>query len=293
MKVLKNFTDGIVFLLALFILIYTVTLYVKFKPDEEKIQEGESKVVLFLEDSQTNKNCLRLFFVLFVSGIAGFLFRRKPEFSSLFAVFTLCFILMMFDFNMIPKRPMVIISFVAAHTAGTLAYCADHDKIHGSSSCPNSGLIGGVGALVLSLNAISFQLSAIKSASSIEFLEENSVSFPENLRFYPQLAELIKKKLLVDGRFEAEEAVMRFSSELRFETIKSHFLETVDENQYSIYLRLVILIFAALILCFALRKKSPWLAAVISFIPFLFCALELTRDGLSTLPLPIMICTLY
>ncbi len=292
MRVLKNFTDGIAILLAVFILLYTVTLYVKFKPDEKEIESGESKAVLFLEESQTNKDCLRLIFVLTISGLAGFLFRRRPEFSAAFAVFTLCFILIMFDYNMIPKRPMVIISLTAAHTFGSLAYCIDFDKKTGGFSCPNTGILCGAGAMTLAVTALGYQHSALKSADSIKILKENGVSFPENIKFVPQLAELIKRKFLSDGEFEAEDVAYDFSSELKFETVKSHFLDTVTEEQFTIYLRLIILLFAAVVICFAFRNRNRWLAAIASSIPLIYCIFQMSFDRLSAMPLPIIVCTL-
>ena len=51
MKTLRGFCAGIAILLAVLMVVYLVTLYVKFKPDEQKKENGKGKPVQFIPDS--------------------------------------------------------------------------------------------------------------------------------------------------------------------------------------------------------------------------------------------------
>jgi hypothetical protein len=293
MKTLKNFTDGLAILLAVLILIYMLTLYAKFKPDEKKVEAGESKIVLFIESAQTNRDCLRMVFVLLVSAAAGFLLRRRPETGIVFSCFALCFVLLLFANHQIPKRPMVVVSLTLCHAAGALVYAADSDRKTGGASCPNGGLLCGAGMLTLSGVVLHYQTLARRTADILASLSDNGVSLPDNVRFIPGLADLIRRRYESEGRLAAEDLAIDFSSGLRYGTMKTRFLESVDAEQFSVYLKLSILIFAAAVLCFALRRKSRLLCALISAVPVCFCAVELQKDRLSSMALPLIVLALW
>lgn len=292
MKLLKDFTDGLAILLAVLLLIYCCTLYVKYKPDETKLEEGKTKIGLFIETSQSNRDMLQLTFFLLLSAAAGICLRKRPEFGIVFACIALSYVLLLREGKSIPKYPNVVVILAVCHAAGAIVYAAADDRTTGKLSCARGGILTAAGALVFSTVSNVYQAIFLKSAEDAAVLKEAHLEIPAKFRQIPELVRLARLEFEDGNTSSATDIVFELGRDVKATGLKLSFLNSIDEEQFSSYLRLSVLLFASVILCIALCRRFRLISAAVAALPFVYSAVQLQRDMLSALSLPILVFTL-
>ena len=291
MKILKNFTDAIAIVLAILIMIYCLSLYVKYKPDEEKLEE-KTKISLFLAQSNANKDLVRMAFALVLSAMTGILLRKKPEFCIISSAAVLAYILELKENGSLTKHPNVIIILTFCHLAGAVIYAAAHDRKNGTLSCACGGICSSALALCVSTYSNVYQSILGKTAEAAAYLEEAGLQIPAKYRLVPDLVELVKRHCELDGLEDATQLLYLAGKDVQFDYMKTYFIKNLDSGQFSVYLRLSILIFASVVLCTALCRKYGFISAVTASVPFIYSFVMLQSDRLSSLAMPILVFTL-
>ncbi len=290
MKFLRAFTAGIAILLAVLILIYLVTLYVKYKPDEKKLEKGESKPVQFIKSAQHNKDYLRLAFFLFLSAAAAAVFKRQPEIGLVASVLLLAFDAQLIANSQLTKRPMAITILILAHLIAAFALCAESSARLRRRPCRVAGfcLFGLSGAAAAW--TVRYQRIFETSAKIEESFPESTFTISPQVRAYPDLVSIILRKFQNYGEDEARSLLSDFNSDIEIGQMRLKLLNTIDPEQQKAYIRLLLLLFGAAVLIFALRRFGK-LCALLSSLPAISVAFNILFDKTSTLTLPLLVMT--
>jgi len=289
MKTAKTITDAIAIMLAIFIFIYVFCAYLKFNPTEKALEET-SKLDLFIKDNETNNELFHLSELLFVSGLLGFAFRKKPEITVLTSLLSFSFALTLYNLKMITKHPMVITILCLSHLIGAIVYCGYLDRgpdknMHSSRAstlCSIAGLTTGTYVLI-KLNVLRSFSEAIKSFSEAGLKLSNKVLFNK------KLLELIKMRFDNYGSEEAADLAADFNLDIEMSSLKLKMLNNFKEEQFKYYLSALIIIFAAMVLYFYVsRTRFRFIGIVLALIPAVYVIINVHTANLSALPLPLM-----
>ena len=289
MKYLKGFAAGLLILLAVLIMIYLIPTYTKFKPDEELL-ETESKLSQFIEKSHFNRDYIRIAFMLSISALAGIVFKKWPAVSVWLTSLTLAFVLQLYDYGLLTKRPMVIMLFVICALGGFIALCAAYDRKRGTRSLLTAVVLTSSSALIISAICNIFEYREYSVRLMIKELDEGSLTVLPKVKAVPEFVRMIYMSFKNRGLDAARDMNYLIQRQTAPEVMKNHFLTSLSEDDFPLcaILSLVILIFTAAA-AILLIKKLPSAAASASAVPVVFSFVLLQKDRLNTLPLPILI----
>ena len=291
MKPAKSFTDGLAILLAVLLLIYLLTCYIKYNPGEEALLE-ESKLTLFFESSVHYRQHLYLTLMLSMSVAVGMILRKRPGFCLLFSCAPLCYALTMYASKDLTVHPMIIILGCLAHTAGSIFFAAAEDRRLGKNFLSNGGLLCTLSALALSTACTVRQSAAASVASIVKEMETAGINLPSKIHSNTDVIRRIYDLYIRRGTSYASGMAGDYSREFEAEGIKLYYLGSIKGEQLSVYIRLSLILFGLAVLWFFLRRRHRGLAALIAFIPPVYLFINLLFDRVSAMPLMLMALTL-
>ena len=290
MKNLRAFTAALALVLAILIAIYAVTLYVKFKPDESKKENGQGKLVQFIKSSQTNRDCLRMIFFLMLSASAAVIFRRRPGVPLVFATLTLAFDAQLVANGQFNKHPMAVMILITVHVLSAFALCAAYGRETGGRNARNAGICLSVCAAATSAVTIFAQKRMAQSDMITSVLPEGGFTISPQLKLYPDLVSAVVRKFENYGEDAARDLAGDFASDIEAGAMRLKFLNSIEAGETAAYTRLILALFACAVLAFALWRL-PKLASAVSALPFLSVAYCVLFEKMSTLTLPLMVMT--
>ena len=304
MKTAKNFTTGVALLLCILVCIYVLTLYLKFKPNEEPeiledgtVEEVPGKLEQFLDSEINAKEHLVLAFLLAFSSAAGYALGKVPSIGMFTSAVTLAYALTMFRYDGLPKFPMTVISLCFVHAAGAVFYAATSERgrkhsFLGMNSAASGAILCQSAALgmVIYIYPILERVSSL--ASKVQTLSENSINV--NVRFVamPRVLDFIWRAYENGGQSQARIALTHFTKQYETEGIQKLFEQTYVGGEIPVYVKLGILLFAAIILSLVFRKK-PIVGVVLSALPTLYIFGNMMYDKISTATLILLSLTLF
>ena len=213
MKTVKNCTAGIAVLLCVLICIYTLTLYLKFTPEEPEIledgteEEVPGKLEQFLEKNVNAKEHLNLAMLLMISALVGFLLEKLPALGMLSSSVALSYALTMMRFSALPKFPRTVVVLCIAHTAGAVFYAATSERGKRSKLGINSAATG---ALLCNTAAIGISLYLYRALASfgsaeekLEEMKEAGLVISEKFAAIPDVIDMIYRTFQVRGTAQA------------------------------------------------------------------------------------------
>lgn len=284
MKKAKSFTDGMAIFLAILIMIYLLTGYVKYNPGTQDSEDDEPTRFL---DSGTNRQYLNIALMLAFSAATGIILRRKPGLAVLTSALTLGYVLTILDNNLLNKYPMVVTLFCLCHAAGTFVYAASEDRRTGSYSCLGGGLLCAGGCFILTSHTAILQNTAASVAGYVETLSAEGLAVPVRLQPVRGVVDMIYVRYLSGGISSAQNMSNIFSNRYSMEGIKLFYHNSIDGEQYTVYLRLSLLLLSAAVLAPVLRRRRlP--AMLVTLLPVIYAFVQLQRDCLSTMPLLVL-----
>ncbi len=290
MKNLRAFTAALALLLAVLIAIYAVTLYVKFKPDETKKENGQGKALQFIRATQTNRDCVRMIFFLLLSAAAAVVFRRRPGIPLVFATLTLAFDAQLVANGQFTKHPMAVMILVVAQVLSAFALCAAYGRETGGRNARNAGICLSVCAASVSAITIFAQKRMAQSDMLTSVLPDGGFTISPQLKLYPDLVSAVVRKFENYGEDAARDLAGDFSGSIEAGAMRLKFLNSIETGETAAYTRLILALFACAVLAFALGKL-PKLATAISALPFVSVAYCVLFEKMSTLTLPLMVMT--
>lgn len=289
MKLAKIFTEGLAVMLAVFILIFVLTNYVKYSPKEEKLEES-SKLELYLEEkAESDVLYLWLAALLFLAVGAGIALRRMPAVGAFLSVLPTGYALTLLSWKHLPTRPMTVVLLCFAYTAGSVVYAAAEERRLKRNVCANAGILCALGGLAVTGVSAFFQGRAATVADLVEEMSEASLSISKKLGAFPTLVRMIWARFACGEQSSASKMASNFEKSLNTKGTRLYFFMNIDAEQFRIYLRLALLFFALAVLWFVFRGKLRPLAAVLSALPLIYAYHHLMRDNLSAMPLVILL----
>lgn len=301
MKTVKNITSGIAVMLCIFICIYVLTLYLKFKPDEpEMLEDGTmeelpGKLEQFLDANINTKEHLDLIFLLAISAAAGFLLEKLPSFGMLTSACALVYALTMYRFDALPKFPNSIILLCMVHTAGAVFYAATSERGRHSFLGMESAAAGGLLCNAAALGVTGYVCSILKSfsgaAEKLELLADEGIVISTKLASIPDVIDMVWRVFERRGAYEARSFLNSVSKQYEAEGIIEDMQMTYVPEELSVYLRLGIILFGIMILALVFRRRA-WVGALLSLIPPVYIFGNLMLDKLSTASLVLLTLTL-
>lgn len=302
MRSVKNFTAGVALLLCVFICIYVLTLYLKFTPDEPEIledgtvEEIPGKLEQFLDSNVKVKEHLNLVFLLAFSAAVGFLLEKMPAFGMLTSACALAYALTMLRFDAFPKFPMSIISLCLVHAVGAVFFAATSERgkksFIGLHSSASGGFLCNLAALGLTAYICPILERIAESAEKIEILKENHLVIATKLAAIPNVVDMVYRTFENHGAEKAREALNEISRQYSAEGIVQDFEMTFVGEEFSVYLKLGILLFGILVLTLVFRRKA-WIGALLSAIPPIYVFGNMMFDKLSTATLILLTFTIF
>lgn len=303
MKTAKNFTAGVALLLCIFVCIYVLTLYLKFKPEEPEIlddgtvEEVPGKIEQFLDSDIKVKEHLALAFLLAFSSLAGFALGRVPAFGMFTSAITLAYALTMLRYDALPKFPMTVVSLCSVHAAGAVFYAATSEHGREKSFLKlNSAASGAMLCQAAALGVVAYICPILDRIASLgeklQTLSENSVNINVRLAAIPNVVDYIWRAFENGGQDKASDALTHFTRQYEVEGIRKLFEQTYVGEQLSVYVKLGILLFAAIILSLVFRRK-PIVGVCLSALPVLYVFGNMMHDKISTATLILLALTLF
>ena len=303
MKTAKNFTAGVALLLCIFVCIYVLTLYLKFKPEEPEIlddgtvEEVPGKIEQFLDSDINIKEHITLAFLLAFSAAAGFMLGKVPAFGMFTAAITLAYALTMLRYDALPKFPMTVISLCSVHAAGAVFYAATSERGREHSFLRiNSAATGAMLCQTAALGVVAYICPILDRVASlaekVSTLSEHSINVNVRLVALPNVLDFIWRAYENGGQEKARLALTHFTNQYEVEGIQKLFEQTYVGEEFSVYIKLGILLFAAIILSLAFRKR-PIVGACLSALPVLYVFGNMMYDKISTATLILLALTLF
>ena len=291
MKLLRAFTAGVALLLAVLIVIFLLTLYVKFKPDEKKIENGISKPVQFVKSSQLNRDLVRITFFLVLSAAAALIFKRQPQICLTISVLLLAYDAQLIVNGQLTKRPMAITVLILAHVISAFALCAGRKGDDGRRAARGAGFAILGCSFVSAAYVLRYQRLMLRSSMLTAVLPDNSFNIPPQLRAYPDLIEMIVRKFENYGEEAARDLSSDFTTAIETGQMKLKFLNSINTEEIKAYTRFLLLVFAAVVLCAGLKRFRTLsaLPAALPFVSVCYCAFF---EKMTTLSLPLIVMTL-
>lgn len=289
-------------MLCVFICIYLLTLYLKFTPDEPEIlddgtvEEIPGKLEQFLDSNINIEEHLDLVFLLAFSAAAGFLLEKMPAFGMFTSALALSYAFTMLRFDALPKFPMSIISLCLVHAVGAVFFAATSERgkksFIGMSSAASGGFLCNLTALALTAYICPILQRLAEAAEKIEILKENHLVVGTKLAAIPNVVDIIYRTFENHGAEKARQALNQISRQYSAEGITADFEMTFVGEEFSVYLKLGILLFGILILSLVFRRKA-WVGALLSAIPPIYIFGSMMYDKLSTATLILLTLTIF
>ncbi len=303
MKTVKNFTSGIAVMLCVFICIYVLTLYLKFTPEEpEMLEDGTmeelpGKLEQFLDSNINTEEHINLVFLLAISAAAGFVLEKVPAFGMFTSACALAYAMTMYRFEALPKFPNSIVILCIAHAAGALFYAATSERgrkhsFLGMSSAASGGIICNLAALGITAYICPILSRFSEVTEKVELLEEEGIMISTKLASIPDVVDMIWRVFERHGSYEARSMLNEISKQYTTKGIAEKMQMTYVGEEFSVYLKLGILLFGIIILALAFRRRA-WVGALISAIPPIYIFGNMMFDKISTSTLTLLILTLF
>ncbi len=303
MKTVKNFTSGIAVMLCVFICIYVLTLYLKFKPAEPEIledgtmEEVPGKLEQFLDANINTEEHINLIFLLAISAAAGFVLEKVPAFGMFTSACALSYALTMYRFKALPKFPNTIVILCIAHAAGALFYAATSERgrkhsFLGMGSAASGGVICNLAALGITAYICPILYRFSEVTEKVELLKEEGIIISTKLAAIPDVVDMIWRVFERHGSYEARSMLNEISKQYITEGIVEEMQMTYVGEEFSVYLKLGILLFGIIILALAFRRRA-WVGALISAIPPIYIFGNMMYDKISTSTLTLLTLTLF
>lgn len=300
MKTVKNCTAGIAVLLCVLICIYTLTLYLKFTPEEPEIledgteEEVPGKLEQFLEKNVNAKEHLNLAMLLMISALVGFLLEKLPALGMLSSSVALSYALTMMRFSALPKFPRTVVVLCIAHTAGAVFYAATSERGKRSKLGINSAATG---ALLCNTAAIGISLYLYRALASfgsaeekLEEMKEAGLVISEKFAAIPDVIDMIYRTFQVRGTAQARMLLSDLAKQYSDKGIIEDTHLTYVGEEYSLYLKLAILIFGVAVLTLVFHRRA-WVGACLCALPTLSIFASIMNDKLSTMTLTLLTLT--
>ncbi len=302
MRNVKNITAGVAILLCIFICIYLLTLYLKFTPDEPKLledgtyEEIDGKIKQFLDSNVNIKEHLNLVFLLAFSAAAGFLLEKMPAFGMVTSALALSYALTMLRFDALPKFPMSVITLCLVHAAGALFFAATSERgkksLLGLNSAASGGLICNVAAIGLCAYICPILERFADIEEKIAVLKENNLIISTRIASIPDVVDMIWRAFEMHGDVKAREALTSITRQYEGDGIAADFAGTYVAEEFSVYLKLAILIFGIVILSLVFRRRA-FVGALLSVIPPIYIFRNMMYDKISTATLILLTLTVF
>ncbi len=299
-KTVKNFTSGIAVLLCIFICIYVLTLYLKFKPEEPEIledgtmEELPGKLEQFLDANINTEEHLTLCFLLAISAAAGFILEKVPAFGMLTSAAALSYALTMMRFEALPKFPNTVVVLCLVHAAGALFYAATSERgkksFLGLNSAASGALLCNAAAVGISLYVYRILYVFNGVTEKVEALKEEGFVISTKLAAIPDVMDMIWRTYEIHGIQSARKLLNEISKQYTAEGIAEDINMTYVGEEYSVYLRLAIIIFGVLILTLVFRRRA-WIGACLCAIPPICVFANIMYDKMSTYTLTLLALT--
>ncbi|MBO5702258.1 MAG: hypothetical protein J6S71_07440 [Clostridia bacterium] len=300
MKTFKNFTSGIAVLLCIFICIYVLTLYLKFNPEEPEILEDGTvedipgKLEQFLDANINTEEHLTLCFLLAISAAAGFILEKVPAFGMLTSAAALSYALTMMRFEALPKFPKTVVVLCMVHAAGAIFYAATSERgkksFLGLNSAASGALLCNTVTIGISLYIYRILHAFNGVTEKLEALEEDGFIINTKLAAIPDVMDIIWHTYENHGIQRARRLLNELSKQYTAKGIEEDMQMTFVGEEYSVYLRLAIIVFGVLILTLVFRRRA-WVGACLCAIPPICVFSNIMYDKMSTYTLTILTLT--
>ncbi len=290
-------------MLCVFICIYVLTLYLKFTPDEpEMLEDGTmeevpGKLEQFLDANINTEEHINLVFLLAISAAAGFLLEKVPAFGMLTSACALSYAITMYRFEALPKFPNSVLVLCIAHAAGAIFYAATSERgrkhsFLGLESAASGGLLCNIAALGITAYICPILNKFAAVTEKIEILKEEGLIMSTKLAAIPDVVDMIWQVFERKGIPEARSLLNEISKQYEVEGIVEDIQMTYVGEEFSVYLKLGILLFGIIVLALAFRRRA-WVGAVLSVIPPIYVFGNMMFDKLSTSTLTLLTLTLF
>ena len=300
MKTVKNFTSGIAVLLCIFICIYVLTLYLKFNPEEPDIlpdgttEEIPGKIEQFLDSNINTEEHLTLCFLLAISAAAGFILEKVPAFGVLTSAAAFSYALTMMRFEALPKFPRTVVVLSFVHAAGALFYAATSERgkksFLGLNSAASGALLCQTAAIGVSLYVYRILYIFNGVTEKLEILKEEGLIIGTKIAAIPDVIDILWHVFEKYGVIEARRTLNEISKQYAAKGIAEDMQMTYVAEEYSVYLRLAIILFGVLILTLVFRRRA-WIGACLGAIPVLYVFGNVMYDKMSSYTLTLLTLT--
>lgn len=299
-KTVKNFTSGIAVLLCIFICIYVLTLYLKFNPEEPDIlpdgttEEVPGKIEQFLDSNINTEEHLTLCFLLAISAAAGFILEKVPAFGVLTSAAAFSYALTMMRFEALPKFPRTVVVLSFVHAAGALFYAATSERgkksFLGLNSAASGALLCQTAAIGVSLYVYRILYIFNGVTEKLEILKEEGLIIGTKIAAIPDVIDILWHVFEKYGVIEARRTLNEISKQYAAKGIAEDMQMTYVAEEYSVYLRLAIILFGVLILTLVFRRRA-WIGACLGAIPVLYVFGNVMYDKMSSYTLTLLTLT--
>lgn len=288
-------------MLCIFICIYLLTLYLKFTPKEPEIlddgtvEEIPGKIEQFLDSNVNIDEHLTLCFLLAVSAAAGFILEKVPAFGMLTSAAALSYALTMLRFNALPKFPKSVIALCIAHAVGAVFYAATCERgkksFLGLNSAASGGILCNLAALGVSAYIIPILHRFDQVTEKLELLKEEGIVIGTKIAVIPDVVEMIWRTFENHGESKARLLLNDIAKQHDIEGIAEDMNMTYIGEEFSVYLKLGILLFGIIILSLVFRRRA-WVGACLSAIPPIYIFGNMMYSKISTFTLSLLTFTL-
>lgn len=302
MRSVKNFTAGVAVLLCVFICIYLLTLYLKFTPDEPEVledgavEEVPGKLEQFLDSNVNIDEHINLVFLLAFSAAAGFLLEKAPAFGMFTSALALSYAFTMLRFDALPKFPMSIISLCLVHAVGAVFFAATSERgkksFVGMNSAASGGFFCNLAALGLTAYICPILARLAEAADKLEILKESNLVIASKIAAIPNVVDMVYRAFENQGAEKAREVLNGISRQYETDGIAEEFEMTFVGEEYSVYLKLGILLLGILVISLVFRRRA-WVGACLSAIPPIYVFGSMMFDQMSTATLILLTLTLF
>lgn len=302
MRNVKNITAGVAILLCIFVCIYVLTLYLKFTPEEPEMlddgtyEEIDGKIKQFIDSDIKVKEHLILAGLLAFSAAVGYLLEKLPSLGMLSAALPLSYALTMLRYEALPKFPMTVITLCATHAVGALFFAATSERGKKSPFGLNSAASGGLICNIAAIGVCAYicpiltRLSALEE--KIEALGESNIILSTRIAAIPDVADMIWRAFEKHGPEKARSALTTILRQYDIQGVASGVAGSYVPEEFSIYLKLAILIFGIVILSIVFRRRA-FVSALLSLIPPIYVFGNMMQDKLSTGTLVLLTLTIF